>query len=158
MKKKNRNRGFSAVLIFSACIGILLLSSWSVAQKGYVNISLDQFVEMLKNKDFILINVHIPYEGEIPGTDLFIPYNAIDQYKEKLPRQKDAKIVLYCRTGRMSTIAAEKLVALGYTQVFEFHGGMQGMGAERAVAAVSIEMKMLGRNPDKEFYCSYQGG
>ena len=96
-----------------------------MGQKGYVNISLDQFVEMLKNKDFILINVHIPYEGEIPGTDLFIPYNAIDQYKEKLPRQKDAKIVLYCRTGRMSTIAAEKLVALGYTQVFEFHGGMQ---------------------------------
>ena len=113
------------MLIFSACIGLLLLPSWSMGQKGYVNISLDQFVEMLKNKDFILINVHIPYEGEISGTDLFIPYNAIDQNKEKLPRQKDAKIVLYCRTGRMSAIAAEKLVQLGYTRIFEFHGGMR---------------------------------
>jgi len=125
MKKAHRTLGLSAVLIFSACVGLLLFPSWSLGQKDYVNISLDQFVEMLKNKDFVLINVHIPYEGEIPGTDLFIPYNAIDQNKEKLPRQKDAKIVLYCRTGRMSAIAAEKLVQLGYTQVFEFHGGMR---------------------------------
>jgi rhodanese-related sulfurtransferase len=125
MKKAHRTLGLSALLIFAGCIGFLLLPSWSLGQKGYVDISLDQFVEMLKNKDFILINVHIPYEGEIPGTDLFIPYNAIDQYKEKLPRQKDAKIVLYCRTGRMSAIAAEKLVQLGYTRIFEFHGGMR---------------------------------
>jgi rhodanese-related sulfurtransferase len=125
MEKGNRNHSLSALLIFVGCIALLLLPSWSMGQKGYVNISLDQFVEMLKKKDFILINVHIPYEGEIPGTDLFIPYNAIDQYKEKLPRQKDAKIVLYCRTGRMSAIAAEKLVQLGYTRIFEFHGGMR---------------------------------
>jgi rhodanese-related sulfurtransferase len=96
-----------------------------MGQKGYVNISVDQFVEMLKKKDFVLINVHIPYEGEIPGTDLFIPYNAIDQYKEKLPRQKDAGIVVYCKTGPMSTIAAEKLVSMGYTNVFNFQGGMR---------------------------------
>jgi len=125
MKKAHCTLGLSALLIFAGCIGFLLLPSWSLGQKGYVDISLDQFVEMLKNKDFILINVHIPYEGEIPGTDLFIPYNAIDQYKEKLPRQKDTKIVLYCRTGRMSAIAAEKLVQLGYTRIFEFHGGMR---------------------------------
>jgi rhodanese-related sulfurtransferase len=125
MKKAHRTLGLSALLIFAGCIGFLLLPSWSLGQKGYVDISLDQFVEMLKIKDFILINVHIPYEGEIPGTDLFIPYNAIDQYKEKLPRQKDTKIVLYCRTGRMSAIAAEKLVQLGYTRIFEFHGGMR---------------------------------
>ena len=125
MEKTNRNLGLSALLIFAGCIGFLLLPSWSMGQKGYVNISLDQFVKMLKNKDFILINVHIPYEGEIPETDLFIPYNAIDQYNEKLPRQKDAKIVLYCRTGRMSEIAAEKLVRIGYTKVFHFQGGMR---------------------------------
>jgi len=125
MKKARRTLGLSALLIFAGCIGLLLLPSWSMAQKGHVNISLDQFVEMLKKKDFILINVHIPYEGEIPGTDLFIPYNAIDQYKEKLPRQKDAKIVVYCKTGPMGEIAAEKLVRMGYTRVFHFQGGMR---------------------------------
>jgi len=96
-----------------------------MAQKGYVNISVDQFAEMLKHKDFILIDVHIPYKGEIPGTDLFIPYNAIDQNKEKLPRQKDAKIVVYCETGYMSGIAAEKLVDMRYTNVLVFRGGMR---------------------------------
>lgn len=34
---------------------------------------------MLENKDFLLLNVHITYEGEIQGTDLFVPYNEIEQ-------------------------------------------------------------------------------
>ena len=125
MKKGNRNHFLSALLIFVGCIALLLLPSWSMGQKGYVNLSVDQFVEMLKKKDFVLINVHIPYEGEIPLTDLFIPYNAIDQYEKKLPRQKDAKIVVYCKTGPMGEIAAEKLIRMGYMRVFHFQGGMR---------------------------------
>jgi rhodanese-related sulfurtransferase len=97
-----------------------------LGEKGYENISLDRFVEMMKNKDFVLINVHIPYEGKIPGTDLFIPYNAIDQYKERLPHQKDAKVVVYRRTGHMGDIAAGKLADMGYTRVFHFQDGMRG--------------------------------
>jgi rhodanese-related sulfurtransferase len=125
MKRIGKDLGLLVLLILAGCVGSLLLPAWSMSEKGYENISLDQFVKMLANKDFILINVHIPYEGEIPGTDLFIPYNAIDQYKEKLPRQKDAKIVLYCRTGSMSTIASEKLVRMGYSRVFHFQDGMR---------------------------------
>jgi rhodanese-related sulfurtransferase len=125
MKRIGKDLGLLVLLILAGCAGSLLLPAWSMSEKGYENISLDQFVKMLANKDFILINVHIPYEGEIPGTDLFIPYNAIDQYKEKLPRQKDAKIVLYCRTGSMSTIASEKLVRMGYSRVFHFQDGMR---------------------------------
>lgn len=113
------------LLIFVGCVGLLLYPSCSAGQKGYENITADQLAEMLKKKDFVLIDVHIPYAGEIPGTDLFIPYNAIDQYKEKLPRQKDTKIVVYCETGPMSSIAAEKLVSMGYTRVFNLPGGMR---------------------------------
>src|SRR4030043_1210720 len=125
MKKIKYTAGLSALLILVGWMGSFVPRVWSMGEKGYVNISAAQFTEMMKNKDFVLINVHIPYEGELPGTDLFIPFNAIDQNKEKLPRQKDAKIVLYCRTGRMSAIAAEKFVQLGYTRIFEFHGGMR---------------------------------
>ncbi len=125
MKRAHRNLGLLTLLIFVAWFGFLLLPNCSSGQKGYTDISVNQLAEMLKKKDFILIDVHIPYEGEIPGTDLFIPYNAIDQYKEKIPRQKDAKIVVYCKTGPMSTIAAEKLVSMGYTKVFNFPGGMR---------------------------------
>jgi len=72
----------------------------------------------------VLINVHIPYEEELPQTDLFIPYNAIDQNMDKLPKDKTARIMLYCRSGRMSAIASETLVNLGYTNVWNLKEGM----------------------------------
>jgi rhodanese-related sulfurtransferase len=84
--------------------------------------------KMLLNKDFILVNVHTPYEGEIDHTDLFIVYNEIEQNQDQLP-DKDAKIVVYCRSGGMSKIAAETLVKLGYTHVYDLDGGMNAWEA-----------------------------
>src|SRR3972149_11843237 len=79
----------------------------------YIDIASGELYEMLKSKDFYFVNVHTPYEGEIEKTDAFIPYNEIDRNLNNLPNDKNAKIVLYCRSGRMSTIAAQKLVDLG---------------------------------------------
>jgi rhodanese-related sulfurtransferase len=81
-------------------------------------------VQMIDNKDFILINTHIPYEGEILGTDLLIPFNEIDQHKTELPNDKASRLVVYCKAGPMGDIAAEKLVQMGYTNVINFKGGM----------------------------------
>jgi rhodanese-related sulfurtransferase len=93
----------------------LVTKSWSMDKKGYENISVDRFVEMMNHKDFILINVHIPYEGEIPGTELLIPFNAIDQNRD----------IVYCMTGPMGDIAAGRLIRMGYTRVLHFQGGMK---------------------------------
>ncbi len=98
----------------------------TVSGGSYTNISAIQLHSMLNQKDFRLVNVHIPYEGEIAQTDAFVPYNEIDQNLNKLPADKSAKIVLYCRSGRMSSIAAESLVRLGYTNVWNLDGGMVG--------------------------------
>jgi rhodanese-related sulfurtransferase len=79
---------------------------------------------MLQAKDFPLINVHIPYEGEIEGTDAYIPYNEIMQRLGELPADKNAKVVISCRSGNMSTQAAQELVQAGYTNLWELGGGM----------------------------------
>ena len=90
---------------------------------GFADISVAQLANALENKNFTLVNVHIPYAGELPETDLFIPFNEIDSHEGELP-DKDSPIVVYCRSGAMSTQAAATLVAAGYTQVYELDGGM----------------------------------
>ena len=92
-------------------------------------ISSDELAGMLKRKDFAFVNVHIPYEGEIEGTDAFIPFDKMDENLDKLPKDKNAKVVLYCRSGRMSAVAAKRLAELGYTQVSDLTGGMNAWEA-----------------------------
>jgi rhodanese-related sulfurtransferase len=91
---------------------------------GYTDINVDQLNEMMETKNFTLVNVHIPYEGDIPDTDLSIPYNDLESHLDQLPEDKNAPLVLYCRSGSMSTQAAETLVDLGYTNIMEVDGGM----------------------------------
>ncbi len=90
----------------------------------FTNITAQELNAMLQHKDFVFVNTHIPYEGEIEPTDAFVPYDALDENLGKLPADKNAKIVLYCRSDRMSTIAAKELVKKGYTNLYNLQGGM----------------------------------
>jgi len=91
---------------------------------GYVDVSPQDLNSMLDSKDFLLVNVHIPYAGAIGETDLFVPYDEIGDRLGELPSEQDAKIVVYCRSGGMSAIAATTLADAGYTNVWNLDGGM----------------------------------
>ena len=60
-------------------------------------------------------------EGHIPGA-ILIPYTEIENKAEEMLPDKDAQILVYCRSGRRSKIASESLSKLGYTNVKEFGG------------------------------------
>jgi len=91
---------------------------------GYADVTPQQAAGLLDDPDVTVVNVHIPYEGEIPQTDLFIPFDEILDHQNELPA-KDAPILLYCRSGNMSTTAAQDLVEAGYTNVMEMDGGFR---------------------------------
>ncbi|WP_295814210.1 rhodanese-like domain-containing protein [uncultured Deinococcus sp.] len=95
---------------------------------SYSQVTPQALKAQLSSKDFVLINVHVPYEGGLPGTDLFLPFDQV-QGSPRLPRAKTTELVIYCRSGRMSELAARALVRRGYTNVRELRGGMDAWTA-----------------------------
>ena len=101
-------------------------------ESGYTNISVETLEEMMNERrdSFVLVNTHIPFEGNLPDTDLSIPYNEILENLEQLPEDKDAEIVLYCRSDNMSNVAAADLADAGYTNVKNLVGGFRAWQAK----------------------------
>ena len=75
-------------------------------------------------KDYIIIDARTEEEfadGHIEGAIMIPEYEIAQRAEMELP-DKDALILVYCRSGRRSKIASEELVKLGYTNVKEFGG------------------------------------
>lgn len=81
----------------------------------------------MPQKGFILIDVRSPEEhatGFIPGTDMNIDYRDIQARHRDIGAQLDDHVVVYCKSGRRSNIAAETLADLGYRHVYNVSGSM----------------------------------
>jgi len=107
---------------------ILLFLIYGCAQNNgseikYKDITSEELNQMLDSGEpLFLVDVHIPEQQHIKGTDAFIPYNEIENNLDSLP-DKNSKIVLYCRSGSMSIEASETLAKLGYKNVYNHLGG-----------------------------------
>jgi Rhodanese-related sulfurtransferase len=81
------------------------------------------------NKDFLLIDVHYPNAGSIPGTDARIAYDDIPALVAFIGPNLDTKVVLTCSSGHMSKTAGDTLAARGYRNISELTGGMSAWTA-----------------------------
>ena len=101
----------------------------ALSASGYVDLGVEDFVTLIEKPATTVVNVHIPYGGDIPGTDTSVPFNETEALLAALPTDKTAPIALYCRSGAMSAVAAKALVAAGYTNVYDLSGGMNAYEA-----------------------------
>lgn len=106
----------------------LLTVSPALATAQSVFLTPAQLKAALAHKNFLLVDVHVPYQGKIAGTDLMLPYDTIGQSRQ-LPKNKQTPIVLYCRSGVMSAEARQTLNGLGYRHVQELQGGFDAWKA-----------------------------
>ena len=91
----------------------------------YVNITAEEAKQIMDTEEgYIILDVRTQEEynqGHIPGS-IVISHEEITEKAEEVLTDKDQLILVYCRSGRRSKIAAEALMELGYTNIKEFGG------------------------------------
>ena len=91
----------------------------------YMNITAQEAKEIMDTqKGYVILDVRTQEEydqGHIPGA-IVIPHEEITEKAEAVLQDKKQLILVYCRSGRRSKIAADALVELGYTNIKEFGG------------------------------------
>jgi len=105
--------------------GINSNNDTTLSSLGYEQITAKKAKEIMDSGvKYILIDARTDEEfanGHIEGAILIPEYEIRGRARQELP-DKDALILVYCRSGRRSKIASEELVKLGYTNVKEFGG------------------------------------
>ena len=116
------------LLIFA--LAVMLLTACGQANENskeaiYMNITAEQAKQMMDTESgYIILDVRTQEEydeAHIPGA-IVIPNTELEVRAESELPDKDQMILVYCRSGRRSKLAADILVELGYTNLYEFGG------------------------------------
>ena len=111
-------------------LAVMMLTACGQAKENdqgavYVNITAEEAKEIMDSEEgYIILDVRTQEEydqGHIPGA-IVISHEEIAEKAEEVLTDKNQLILVYCRSGRRSKIAAEALVELGYTNIKEFGG------------------------------------
>ena len=115
-----------SALMFTGCAG-----TSNNQTSTYRQISMDEAVNMMAQETgYIILDVRRPDEfaaGHIPNA-INVPNETIGTAEISELPDKNQLIMVYCRSGRRSKEAAEKLVKLGYTNIVEFGGILDWKG------------------------------
>lgn len=119
---------FKLFNICALCMALIFILCSCKNEKptgSYESITPSQAKELIeKESEFVILDVRSEEEynqGHIKGAVL-IPHTDIGTAASERLKNKDELILVYCRTGRRSKLAAEELHNMGYTNVKEFGG------------------------------------
>ena len=113
------------------CIAAVLLAGCTAgpggtapAEPGYKKITALEAKEIMDSEDVIILDVRSrdEYEKEHIQNAVSLPSTEIESLAEEMLPDKNTTILIYCKTGKKSAEAAEKLVKMGYTRVYDFGG------------------------------------
>ena len=119
-----------AMVLFVLCLSILFVGCTDTEQEESVMISYEQISQeeakalMESETDYVILDVRTEEEfaeGHIADA-ILIPDYEIKEKAESILPDKNQLILVYCRSGRRSKLAASELVTLGYTNIKEFGG------------------------------------
>lgn len=112
-------------LIITTLTGCSSADKKSSSDANYKTLTAQEAKTMMdEDNEIIVLDVRTQAEfdsGHIEGA-ILIPDGEIAKNAETILTDKDARILVYCRSGRRSALAAEKLVELGYTNIYDFGG------------------------------------
>jgi phage shock protein E len=118
----------SALLILASCAPapdtVTEENEQAVVQAEYIKISAVEAKALIDSEEVIILDVRTREEFEesrIEGA-LLIPDYEIKELAEELLPDKEATILVYCRTGRRSELASRALIEMGYQYVYDFGG------------------------------------
>ncbi len=113
------------ILLAVLCLTACGQTTENKQEAVYMNITAAEAKQIMDSQEgYIILDVRTQEEydeGHIPGATL-IPNTQIEARAEEVLTDKDQLILVYCRSGRRSKMAAEILVELGYTNIREFGG------------------------------------
>ena len=115
-------------LLLAGILSILLCACTDTKENKeavYMNITAEEAKKIMDTEsEYVILDVRTEEEfaqGHIPGAILIPDYEIREEAESSLP-DKDALILVYCRSGRRSKNAAQILAELGYTNIREFGG------------------------------------
>ena len=147
MNLKSRNKSLLLISLILLVLGFIAFKSSKLSNKPtpqYENITALEFDELAKRSNAFILDVHIPEQAHIGGTDAFIPFNEISNNLDKLPEDKTTPILVYCRSGNMSITASDTLAGLGYLNVYNLEGGTIAYNESHTSVSISPESRDLG--------------
>ncbi len=109
-------------IIFTGCTS--MEKNQTGTETVYKKISAEEAKAIIESENVIILDVRTQEEyneGHIENSVL-LPMNDISAKAEEILTDKDAKILVYCRSGNRSATASKQLIKMGYTNVYDFGG------------------------------------